>query len=374
MSTTLVLDATRKTVPGPIEGMRITYAYARTVARDAYFWAWPMVNMYNRRLAFSRRRNPRTYAGILPLAPLNRIVDADRLRGAERARGRLPESGRRLWRRLARPRRSPGRDPGARLRRPLLGLSGRRPAHGQLRASSARCTAPRPGFYLLVGPHWTGEVPEGITKVFRAPTNTGFVGPRMSRTTRAEDKRAIQSVLPVIDMYPLAEFDGKMKRRDWSTMPNIPKPAGSAGEGEAHWVLPETFFDQLPQVLQDAPPLPGEEARYAEVLAVLACRAEGPALKAAHRRRPKGRRELVEPLLQFRIYGDAAATPLDARSPTARRSAPTTSPARRSPSRTSSSMRRAETKYFYQDLDECRCAADGPIAYTVTFPKASSRR
>ncbi len=24
------------------------------VARDAYFWAWPMVNIYNRRQAFSK--------------------------------------------------------------------------------------------------------------------------------------------------------------------------------------------------------------------------------------------------------------------------------------------------------------------------------
>jgi hypothetical protein len=34
--------------------------------------------------------------------------------------------------------------------------------------------------------------------------------------------------------------------------------------------VPETFFDQLPQVLKDAPPLPGEEARYAQVLAAIA--------------------------------------------------------------------------------------------------------
>jgi hypothetical protein len=26
-------------------------------------------------------------------------------------------------------------------------------------------------FYMLVGPNWQGEVPRGITKVFRSPTN-----------------------------------------------------------------------------------------------------------------------------------------------------------------------------------------------------------
>ena len=29
----------------------------------------------------------------------------------------------------------------------------------------------KPGFYLMVGPNWTGETPKGITKVFRATTN-----------------------------------------------------------------------------------------------------------------------------------------------------------------------------------------------------------
>jgi hypothetical protein len=34
-------------------------------------------------------------------------------------------------------------------------------------------------------------------------------------------------------------------------------------------VFPDRFVDELPRVLADAPPLPGEEARYAQVLAVL---------------------------------------------------------------------------------------------------------
>ena len=34
-----------------------------------------------------------------------------------------------------------------------------------------------PGFYLLAGPDWHGEVPAGITQVFRSSTNTGFIAP-----------------------------------------------------------------------------------------------------------------------------------------------------------------------------------------------------
>jgi hypothetical protein len=59
--------------PGPDVRVKITEEYARHVARDAYFWAWPLVNMYNRRLAFSRMKEHR-YLGPLLEAPLNRLT------------------------------------------------------------------------------------------------------------------------------------------------------------------------------------------------------------------------------------------------------------------------------------------------------------
>jgi len=37
--------------PGPDGRVKITEEYAKHVGRDAYFWAWPMVNIYNRRVA-----------------------------------------------------------------------------------------------------------------------------------------------------------------------------------------------------------------------------------------------------------------------------------------------------------------------------------
>ena len=38
---------------GPDARVKITEEYARHVARDAYFWAWPLVNVYNRRLGYT---------------------------------------------------------------------------------------------------------------------------------------------------------------------------------------------------------------------------------------------------------------------------------------------------------------------------------
>jgi hypothetical protein len=58
---------------GPDAGVKITEQYARLVARDAYFWAWPMVNIYNRRLAFKQAPEPGLMNGVLPVAPLNTL-------------------------------------------------------------------------------------------------------------------------------------------------------------------------------------------------------------------------------------------------------------------------------------------------------------
>ncbi len=124
-----------------------------------------------------------------------------------------------------------------------------------------------PGFYLLVGPNWQGGTPAGITEVFRSPTNTGFIAPRIFMDDTAEDRKAIQPLLRQIMLYPLSEYDGAMKTIDWNTIVKLPNPA--TGEQEVIWVPPEFFVDTLPAVLADAPALPGEEARYAQVLAVL---------------------------------------------------------------------------------------------------------
>src|SRR5262247_3506295 len=61
-------------VRGPVPGTRITEGYARMIARDTYFWAWPMVNIYNRRLAFAQVPEPGLAGGVLPVAPLNRLA------------------------------------------------------------------------------------------------------------------------------------------------------------------------------------------------------------------------------------------------------------------------------------------------------------
>jgi len=227
--------------------------------------------------------------------------------------------------------------------------------------------ATTPGFYLLVGPHWNGDVPKGITKVFRSPTNTGFTAPRIFQDDTPEDKRAIQSVLRQVLMYPLTEFDGSMKEKDWNKVPKV--PSTQSGDEEVKWVVPEKFFDELPVVLADAPPLPGEEARYAQVLAVLEASKAIPELKrdmiaAAI----EADAQLIKPLFEFHNYGQqlpyhwstisneaAFGTDYFTRTAVAKSNIFVNSP--------------NETKYFYQDLDEKGVRLDGGNRYTITFAK-----
>jgi hypothetical protein len=351
--------------PGPDTRVKITGEYAKQVGRDAYFWAWPMVNIYNRRLAFSQVKEA-VKSGPLIQAPLNQIamltdyVDPDERSVAcpnqDVVYGigsialdvspvviQVPNFGDRFW------------------VYQIVDL--RTDSFVQL----GKMYGTTPGFYMLVGPGWQGDVPKGITKVFWSPTSTGVVAPRVFQDDTPEDKSDIQSVLTGIVMYPLAEFDGTMKTRDWAGLPTVPAPP--AGDEETQWVVPDKFVDELGVVLADAPPMPGEEARYAQVLAVLQAVKDNPALKQAFTDGAKEADEkLVRPLFQFRNYGQqlphnwstisnesAFGTDYFTRTAVAKSNILVNSP--------------NETKYFYQDLDSDGTRLNSASRYTVTFAK-----
>ncbi|HET9944403.1 MAG TPA: DUF1254 domain-containing protein [Actinomycetes bacterium] len=343
---------------------RITPAYARHVGRDAYFWAWPMVNMYNRRLHFSTVAEL-AYVGPLIEAPLNQFtMMTDYVFPEERAVAcpnqdvvygigalaldespvvvQVPDFGDRFW--------------------VYQAVDLRTDSFVRLGAMYATT----PGFYLLVGPDWDGDVPAGITQLFRSPTSTGLVGPRIFMDDTHEDRAAIQEILQSVRMYPLDQYDGRPKRIDWTTLPKLPAPA--QGDEETRWVFPERFVDELATVLADAPPLPGEEARYAQVLAVLEAVGRDADLHAAMTEgASEADTELVKPLFQFHNYGqqlphhwttisNESAFGVDyyTRTAVARSNILVNSP--------------NETKYFYADFDADGTRLDGSHRYEVTFP------
>lgn len=351
--------------PGPDTSVKITEAYAAMVARDAYFWAWPMVNLYNKRLNFKDVPEP-MMVGPGPAAPLNRVAmltdyidpgqrlvacpNQDVVYGAGSMALDLspvviqvPDFGDRFW--------------------VYQMVDLRTDGFVQL----GKMYGTTPGFYLLVGPNWQGDIPKGITKVFRSPTNTGFAAPRVFQDDTPEDKNAIQSVLQRITMYPLADYNGTMKRVDWSAIKKI--PAAAAGEAETKWVFPEKFFDQLPDILADAPPLPGEESRYAQMRALLEAIKQNPALKEPLIKAvAEVDEQIVKPLFEFRNWGQqlphlwstisneaAFGTDYFTRTAAAKANILVNSP--------------NETKYFYLDTDVSGARLNGANRYTVTFAK-----
>jgi hypothetical protein len=346
--------------------VKLSEGYARLLARDTFFWAWPMVNIYNRRLAFKDIPEPGLVGGLVPGAPLNEIAmlshyiapeerivacpNQDVVYGGGAAALdispaviQVPDFGERFW--------------------VYQIVDSRTDSFADLGAMYRT----KPGFYMFAGPKWKGKAPKGIRKVFRATTNTAFVVPRVFQDDTPGDNKVVQSVIAGIAMYPLKKFDGKMKTRDWSKAKSLPGADG--GEQETKWVPPEKFFAELPMVLEDAPPLPGEEPRYAAIRTLLAAANDDPKLMAAiNDEVAKADKDLVAPLLQFRNFGiqlphhwstqnNGAMFGHDyyTRTAVAKSNILVNKP--------------NETKYFYQDLEADGRRLNGANRYTVTFAK-----
>jgi hypothetical protein len=233
-------------------------------------------------------------------------------------------------------------------------------------ASIGKQYGTKPGFYLLVGPNWNSNPPSGINAVYKSSTDLAAVFPRVFQDDTPEDKAAIQSLLRQIMVYPLTEFDGQMKTKDWSKAPSFPAPPG-AGQGETKWVVPEKFFDQLPEVLQMVPPLPGEEALYGTFNSILDAAAKDAKIKEALTQTAIASEEqLIKPLFDFhnngRPMGNGWTSP-----PNGARWG--TDYLSRTVSAKSNMYDNApnETRYIYTDFDNEGQRLSGANRYTVTF-------
>ena len=286
---------------GPAPGSRLSAEFVGEIGRFAYFWAWPMVNVYNRFTSLKRIWRPILIGGIAPVAPINHLAMlhdyiGPRQRyitcpsqdliygfgildlGREPVVVQVPDFGKRYWVYQATDLRTDGF------------------------AELGAMYDTKPGFYLLIGPDWQGKQPDGINATFRAATNVGTIVPRVFQEDTRADNAALQPLIRQIAAYPLSEFDGAMKSRDWSSLPSIPWI--KLGNEEWKWVEPKSFFDVLPEVLDACPPLPGEEGLYALVRSVLAA---GAADLSLHNVLAEAAAEadasLVKPLLEFRNFG-----------------------------------------------------------------------
>jgi hypothetical protein len=339
--------------------------YITMVARMAYVWGWPMVNQVNRRASFAQVPEPGRLGGVLPVAPtgyvgmLTDYIAADQhfvtCPNQDTVYGggfmaldtqpvivQVPDFGQRFF---------------------TYQIVDHRTDSF---ASIGRQYDTKPGHYLLVGPNWNGSAPAGINAIFRSTTDLAAVFPRVFQDDTLEDKVAIQHVLNQVMVYPLTEFNGQMKTRDWSKSPSFPAPT-SAGSGETKWVLPEKFFDQLTEILRAVPPLPGEEALYGMINSVMDAAARDPQIKAGLTEIAiAADEELIKPLFEFhnngRPIGNGWTSPPNgarwgtdylSRAATAKSNMYDNAP--------------EETRYIYTDFDKDGQRLSGSGRYTVTF-------
>jgi hypothetical protein len=353
-------------VPGPAAGTVMSKEYVQTVGRMAYLWGWPLVNSVNRSISFSKAPEPGLLGGTIPVAfnrnamltgyisPNQTFVacpNQDVAYGAgwmsldkEPIVFQVPEFGHRFW----------------------------VYAHYDMRTDEfseiGKAYGTKPGFYLMVGPHWKGTTPAGITAVVRSSTPLAFVAPRIFVDDTAEDQKAVQTVIRQVVYYPLSEFDGKMKTKDWSKLPHFPAPP-SKGKGEAQWVNPETYFEELPAVMKQVPPLPGEEALYKWIGSVLEAAAKDPQLMQTLKETAvESERTMIPTFLQWRNNGRAAGNGWN--SPVNNAQWGTDYLNRTGTAKSNMYDNRPnETKYIYRDDDSQGQPLDGHNLYSVTFAK-----
>jgi hypothetical protein len=356
-------------VTAPADGITMNPEYARAVAKSAYIWGWPMVNMLNRKTMFEKAPQPGLLNGIIPVAPTGRVgmlhdyVDPaetfvtcpnqDVVYGLgffsldeQPVVAQVPDFGDRFW---------------------LYALyDARTDQFGEL----GKPYGSKPGFYLLVGPHWNGEKPAGVEAIIRSRTALANVVPRIFMNDTAEDRMAVQTPLNQVVFYPLKEYDGKMKTTDWSKAPHIPGPK-STGE-ETKWVVPEKFFDELPAVLETVPPLPGEEALYAQFRQLMSAAKPDPEIKKLLvETAVETEAQVIKPFFQWKYNGRPAGNGWNRSTNNAQWGVDYYN--RTGTSRSNMFDNKPnETQYFYTDFDSGNQPLEGRHTYAVTFAKGQT--
>jgi hypothetical protein len=361
----LTVAAARPQPSQSATGSAMQPGYAKTIARLAYVWGWPMVNMANRYAAITQAPEAALVNGALPVAPRGQIAmltdyiapgqrfvtcpNQDVVYGLgyfsldqEPVVLQVPDFGDRFW---------------------VYALYDQRTDEF---SQIGKPYGSKPGFYLVVGPGWKGDKPAGIQAIVRSPTALASAVPRVFMDDSPEDRAAIQPLVNQIVAYPLTEFDGKMRTRDWSELSSFSVPTEKGG-GEKQWVVPEKFFDQLGAVLDAVPPQLGEAAMYQQFRGILDAAAKDPAIKKALvDTAVQTEREVIDPFLQWKYNGRDAGNGWNRSFNNARFG---TDYYGRTGTAKSNMFENApnETQYFFTDEDSSGAPLDGNSTYEITF-------
>jgi hypothetical protein len=201
----------------------------------------------------------------------------------------------------------------------------------------------------------------------QSPTEFAACGARVFLNDTAADRAAIQPMINQVVIYPLTEFNGRMKTVDYSKLPHFPAQESEAG-GETKWVVPEKFFEELPTVLDKVPPLPGEEAMYANFRQLLEAAKADPAIaKVLMETAIASEKEIVQPFFEWRHNGRPAGNNWNRSTHNAEFGVDYFDRLGTAKSNMYDN-RPSETQYIYTERDAAGDLLQGSNSYSVTFP------
>jgi hypothetical protein len=129
------------------------------------------------------------------------------------------------------------------------------------------------GKFLLVGPAWTGEKPDGFLDVLQVPTNVAGVFPRSFAAHSEQSKAQARAVLDQAGMYPLSEDQPGQRDFEYEKYAtHAVFPPGVTAEmiaanpeaSRPDWVKPHTFWDDLGAMLDFNPQLAPDDTAIGE--------------------------------------------------------------------------------------------------------------
>ena len=227
----------------------------------------------------------------------------------------------------------------------------------------------KPGFYMVVGPNWKGETPKGITAVLRSSTTVVAAAPRVFMDDTPEDHTAVQPLLSQVVFYPLSQFDGKMKTKDWSKLPHFPAPK-SSGKGETQVGEPGDFLRRVAGGDEERAPAAGRGGPLQVDRQCAGCGGQGPGdQEDAYGNRRRCRARVDHTVLAVALQRTFRRQRLEfagEQRGVGNRLCQSNRPPR---SRTCSKTCPEETKYIYTDDDSQGQQLDGQNLYSVTFAK-----
>jgi len=142
------------------------------------------------------------------------------------------------------------------------------------------------GKFLLVGPEWEGEAPDGFVEVLRSPTNIAMAAARSFASRTPEGKARARAVLNQMGVLPLSAdqpgrhvFDCEASARNKVYPPNL-TPEMLADDPDLLRIRPvhgETFWDALEQALLANPVVgPDDAPMAAQARTLIALRKSDP--------------------------------------------------------------------------------------------------